>query len=270
MRILEITVIGRTEEIETLEEIYRSKKPEFLALYGRRRVGKTYLIRQFFFSKKEVVFFNVTGREKGKAKEQLKHFCQVMGDVFYGGAPLIQSPTWDEALRMLTKCLNNLQSDKKIVLFFDELPWMATKNSRLFEAIDYYWNQYWSNDSRITFIVCGSSASWIIRKIINNKGGLHNRITRKIHLEPLNLLNTKIFLEHMNIHLSNRQITLIISIIAEYRYGIGKRKLLEAMGKESVGSTGAKRLEELEQTGFIMSFTPLYQGFLIRNTCRFS
>ena len=191
---------------------------------------------------------------------------------------------------------------------------MATRNSRLLEAIDYYWNQHWSNDKRIKLIVCGSSASWIIDKIIHNKGGLYNRITKQIWLEPFNLPQTKEYLHTIGAKLNHRQILLlymvtggvpyylsqvekglsasqiieglafskkafllkefnylfsslfddgyvyidIVRIIAENRYGIGERALLETIGKHAIGGAGKKKLRELEQTGFIMSFKPLH------------
>lgn len=94
-----------------------------------------------------------------------------------------------------------------MILFFDELPWLATPRSKLLDAIEYFWNQYWSNDSRIKLIICGSSASWIIKKIINNNGGLHNRVTRRIRLFPLSLKESKEFLVSRGIKLPDKQIT---------------------------------------------------------------
>jgi len=91
-------------------------------------------------------------------------------------------------------------------LFFDEFPWMATKNSRLLQNLDYFWNQHWSKNDRIKLIICGSSASWIINKIINNKGGLHNRVTQSIFLEPLKLNQTRKFLKSLSVNLTNKQI----------------------------------------------------------------
>ena len=69
--------------------------------------------------------------------------------------------------------IDNVSHNKNIILFFDEFPWMATKNSKLIQNLDYYWNQHWSSNKAIKLIICGSSASWIIDKIVNNKGGLH-------------------------------------------------------------------------------------------------
>lgn len=315
-------LVGRDEEFATLQHLFDSNKPEFLALYGRRRVGKTYLIRQFF-EKKDAFFFNVTGSKEGSRSKQLTHFIQQLGKVFYGGASLTVPKNWNDAFNVLTEAINKQAKNKKIILFFDELPWMATRKSMLLQELDYYWNQHWSNNKRIKLIVCGSSASWIIHKIINNKGGLHNRITRKIYLEPFTLSDTKRFLDNQGIKLKNQQILMIymvtggvpyylshiekglsaaqiieklaftengvlleefnnlfsslfdhsevyiqlIKTIANRRYGIGQRELLQTIGTSAMGSVGAKALRDLEETGFIMSFMPHYhkrQGIYYR------
>lgn len=288
-------------------------KPEFLALYGRRRVGKTYLVREFF-KDKDVIFFSVTGAKKGTLAEQIAHFSQRISQVFLSGLELKPAGGWDETFEKLTKAFEQEPKDKKIVLFIDELPWMATRKSRLLQTLDYYWNQFWSDNPRVKLIICGSAASWIIHKIIKNKGGLHNRITEKIYLEPFNLSDTKQFLHDMGVKLNNQKILLlymitggvpyylskiekgksaiqiietlafskkgflleefddlfsslfddgdvhaeIVKAIAKTPSGIGKRKLLETIGKFAVGSGGVKKLRELEETGFIMSFKPLY------------
>lgn len=218
-------LIGRLKEIEILEEIYSSKKPEFLALYGRRRIGKTYLIRQFF-GNKSAVFFNITGTKNGRRLEQLKHFTAQISSVFYQGIPLATAINWDAAFSMLTTAIKQLPKNRKIILFLDELPWMVTPKSGLLETIDYFWNQHWSNDPRIKFIICGSSASWIINKIIKNKAGLHNRITRKMRLESFTLGETKDFLEGMGCKFNDQQILMIYMVtggVPYYLINIKKR-----------------------------------------------
>ena len=316
-----VDFIGRTEEIAILEQMYASNKPEFLALYGRRRIGKTFLIRHFF-KRKNGIFFNVTGTKNGSLAEQIFHFTDQISKTFYNGIALAIPKSWDEAFNLLTKTLKETPV-KKIALFFYEIPWMATKKSRLLQNLDYYWNQHWSNDARIKLIICGSSASWIVNKIINNKGGLHNRITRRIHLDPFNLQETKAYLNSLGVQLKNQQILLlymvtggvayylsdvkkglsatqiiekmafsekgilfdefnnlfsslfdnsdiciqIIQTIGKHRYGLGKNELLKSLGKSLQGGTGLKKLEELEEAGFIMSFTPCYhkrQGIYYR------
>jgi uncharacterized protein len=307
-------LVNRKDEINILQQMLDSDMPEFLALFGRRRVGKTFLIKQFFCDK-DVIFFNVTGAKDGAMHEQISHFTQRMAEAFYAGMELKAGKNWDEVFRKLTQTISlQAPKDKKIILFFDELPWMATKRSRLLQNLDYYWNQYWSDDVRIKLIVCGSSASWILNKIIRNKGGLYNRITKKIHLEPFNLPETKRFLANIGIHLSNKQILLlymvtggipyylnrveknytatqliekmafskkaflleefnnlfgslfddddiyteIVRTIAQHRYGVGQQQLLEKLGTHAKGGFCAKKLQNLEDAGFIMSFTPLY------------
>jgi uncharacterized protein len=309
-----MSIISRKEEVAILRQMLNSGVPEFLALYGRRRVGKTFLIRQFFATQKNVVFFNVTGAKDGLFHEQIGHFSEQIGMVFLNGVIPKAGKNWDETFGLLTKTFKAFPKNKKIVLFFDELPWMATKRSRLLQNLDYYWNQHWSNDNRIKLIVCGSSASWILNKIIRNRGGLYNRITRRIYLEPFNLLETKMFLRRMGVNLNDKQILLlymaiggipyylrnvdkgltamqliekmafskkaflldefdnlfsslfddgdiyadIVRKISQYHYGIGQRQLLESLGTHALGGVGAKKLKDLEETGFIISFKPLY------------
>ena len=113
---------------------------------------------------------------------------------------------WNQAFLTLSQAIKTVANDKKIVIFLDELPWMATQNSKLLNVLEYQWNQYWSDDARIKLIVCGSSSSWIVNKIIKDTGGFHNRVTRKMHLSPLTLKETKIFLNQSGIKLNNSQI----------------------------------------------------------------
>ncbi len=199
-------IVGRKEECRLLNNFLSSHSPEFLAVYGRRRIGKTYLIKNFFKNKK-LIFFNTTGEKDAPMKKQINHFTKQISSIFYNSVQLVPGSNWDDAFDMLTKAIKTVGKKEKIVLFFDEFPWMATQNSKLLQSLDYYWNQFWSNDNRIKLIICGSAASWIIDNIVNNKGGLHNRITKHICLEPLNLSETKEFLKVRGITLSNKQIT---------------------------------------------------------------
>ena len=200
-------LICRENELSVLEQLYDSERAELLALYGRRRVGKTFLIRSFFSEKKDAVFFNSTGMKDGSMSEQIANFTEEMGDAFfYKGARLEAGKNWRDTFKILTDNIRAVPETKKIVLFFDEFPWMATKNSRLLQNLDYFWNQHWSREKRIKLIICGSSASWIINKIVYNRGGLHNRLTREIALEPLTLCDTKKFLKNMGVNLNNRQV----------------------------------------------------------------
>lgn len=215
-----LKIVGREEEIQTLRDFLESDRPEFLAIYGRRRIGKTFLIRSFFEGE-DVIFFNVTGTKDGVLSEQILHFTKQIGNVFYHGAQLKTGKNWNETFEMLTDAFKTIK-DKKIILFFDEFPWMATKNSKLLQNLDYYWNQYWSANSQIKLIICGSSASWIIDKIVNNKGGLHNRLTRNINLEPFNLSETEKYLNNLGINLNQQQITTIYMVMGGVPYYLSK------------------------------------------------
>ena len=214
-------LIGRKAEIKILKEFLYSESAEFLAIYGRRRVGKTFLMRTFFTEKK-VVFFDITGSKEAALKVQLRHFAQQVGKVFFRGARLEPGKNWDETFESLTQAIQTVKNNKKIVLFLDEFPWLATKNSRLLETLDYYWNQHWSRNNRVKLIICGSSASWIINKIICDKGGLHNRLTRSIHLQPLNLLEVKEFLTSLSINLTDKQIVEIFMVMGGIPFYLNK------------------------------------------------
>ena len=216
------TIIGRETEQKILEAIYQTAQPELLAIYGRRRVGKTFLIREHFSRKKKSVFFYVTGMKDGPMIEQISNFTEEIGETFlYPGAQLEIKKNWRDTFKVLTENIKAATS-KKIVLFFDEFPWMVTKNSRLLSTLEYYWNHHWSRDPRIKLIICGSSSGWILKNIVNNKGGLYNRVTRSIHLEPYNLYQTKKYLHRRQIKLSHQQISLLYMILGGIPYYLSK------------------------------------------------
>lgn len=205
-------VIGREREREILKEVIESNKAEFLAIYGRRRVGKTYLIKNYV-SSTSCIFFHVTGLQKAPLEEQLEEFAKQIGETFYGGASITPRKRWRDAFEDLTQAIAKISKNKKVVLFFDELPWMMTPRSKLLTALELYWNRYWVFNDRIKLIICGSATSWIIEKVINNKGGLHNRVTRTINLKPFSLIETKQFLAAFRIHLEHRQILDLYSVL---------------------------------------------------------
>ena len=198
-------IVARSVEIHRLQKAYQSSEPEFIVLYGRRRIGKTFLIRGFF-ENKNCQFFQATGSQKGTLKKQLTHFTEALSVTFARGIQLKPSNSWEEAFQVLTQFIETTNSKHKIVIFLDELPWMATRRSGLLEALDYYWNQNWSRNSKIILIVCGSSASWIIKNIIYNKGGLHNRCTCEIKLDPFNLAEVNEYLKSRQIKLNKNHV----------------------------------------------------------------
>lgn len=246
------TIIGREEEQAILEGAIFSNKAEFIALYGRRRVGKTHLVSTSFEDRKDVLFFKVTGIKDGSLEEQLKIFADAIGNSFvHKGAQLEASKNWYDAFKVLTSYIDNSKK-KKIVLFFDEFPWMVTPNSKLLKMLEHYYNNYWGGESRITLIICGSSSSWILTNIINNKGGLYGRVTESIHLRPFTLYQTKCFLEHEKIDLNNEQILQLYMVLGGIPYYLTKIK---------PGLSAAQSIENLafNKDSFLMTeFSNLY------------
>lgn len=197
-------IIGREAEIAILKKMVNSNQAEFLAIWGRRRIGKTYLIRKFFEQYKKCTFFHSTGLKDGLLQEQLDIFTSSLREIFYAG---ISTPSkWTEAFAHLTEMIKLLPGTDPVIIFLDELPWMASPKSRLLQAIDHYWNSKWSMMPRIKLIICGSAASWMIKNILHNKGGLHNRLTQRMQLLPFNLVDVNSYLRYKNIILNNAQI----------------------------------------------------------------
>lgn len=196
-----MSIIGRITEIEEFNEIMASKKSEFLVIYGRRRVGKTYLIRQYFNNK---FSFYSTGLAEENTSVQLANFNAVLRQSpFYEEQK--DADNWMDAFRNLITILE-ANPDEKKVIFIDELPWMDTKDSGLISAIDFFWNSWASGRNDIKFIVCGSSASWMIDNLLKNTKGLYNRVTNRIKLKPFTLKETKEYLIAMGGNYDNYQV----------------------------------------------------------------
>lgn len=249
-----VKIIARSEECDIFQSIMRSQEAEFVAIYGRRRVGKTYLVRSYFGSIKDVIFFVATGAKATPMAEQLNHFMQMVSEIFYAGAALESVKNWNAAFKQLHQAIVRLPQRQDVVLFLDELPWMATKNSRLLQTLEYYWNQHWAFDPRVKLIVCGSSASWIIRKIINNKGGLHNRITRKICLKPFSLAQTKKYLAAKRVQLKDQQVADIFMVTGGIPY------YLNAVKKGETASQTIERLAFTQNSLLLNEFDNLFSA----------
>jgi len=184
-------IVGRVKEIQTLQKLYNSGRSEFVAVYGRRRVGKTYLIKELF---KEQFTFQVTGLSRSDTRLQLSNFYLALGrfDPTIKNQP--KPADWIAAFQLLITYLEK-NSDTRKIIFIDELPWMDTPKSDFVTALEHFWNAwaYYRND--ILLIVCGSATSWMINELINNHGGLHNRVTKRFSLLPFTLKETEEFLK---------------------------------------------------------------------------
>ena len=193
-------MIGRKAEQIKLHDAYESTHSEFVVVYGRRRVGKTFLVREAFDYK---FTFQHTGHSKGSMAEQLLYFKESLEDAGYSGCPLLN--TWHEAFRHLQKFLES-RAERRKVVFIDELPFMATHKSGCVAALEHFWNGWATARKDVLLIVCGSAASWLHKKIIGDKGGLHNRVTRKIHLSPFSLAECEKMSEAMKLGYGRKQI----------------------------------------------------------------
>lgn len=196
-------IVGRKNEIAMLDRLLSSQESEFLAVYGRRRVGKTYLIRAAFHQK---LTFECTGLMNAPKEEQLLNFWITLAKVH--DIPSTSPKTWLKAFQYLEDYLDTLKSKKgvKKVVFFDEISWYDTPRSGFLTAFTQFWNSYCTKRTDILLIICGSAASWIIDKVINSRGGLHNRLTQTIRLEAFDLEDTKAFLHYRRIKMSDKDI----------------------------------------------------------------
>ncbi|MCB0593245.1 MAG: AAA family ATPase [Lewinellaceae bacterium] len=203
-------LIGRKKEQEILKKALVSDEPEMVAVIGRRRVGKTFLIRAVY---KERIDLEFTGVQNASRKEQLDSFHFILKRYAEQDTVLSVPKNWLEAFHQLITVLEEKnKSKKKKVLFFDELPWLATKKSGFLKALGFFWNN-WASKNNIVVIICGSAASWMIQKVVKDKGGLHNRITKRINLKPFNLAETEAFLLSKNLNLNRYHIILIYMIM---------------------------------------------------------
>jgi uncharacterized protein len=194
-------MIGREQERVLFQKIKKSSSSEFVAVYGRRRVGKTYLIREAFENN---FTFHLTGLANASLYQQLVNFHTTLQK--RNPRKEISIPaTWFEAFQQLIEYAENSKEDRKII-FIDELPWIDTAKSNCISALEHFWNHWASARKDIVLIVCGSAASWMLNKLINNKGGLHNRITQQIKLMPFTLKECEQFLAEKKINWNRYQI----------------------------------------------------------------
>lgn len=210
---------GRTEEKEILSAALTSPKSEMIAVLGRRRVGKTFLIKQVY----PQLDFEFTGVLNAPMAEQLENFTQKL--VEYGASKKNMQPpiNWLQAFALLTQLLKTKKSKRKKIIFIDELPWLDTPKARFTEALGYFWNDYAATNN-IVIVICGSAASWMIKKVVHNKGGLHNRITKLINVKPFTLKETEQFFKDRNIALSRYDITQLYMIMGGIPYYLNEVK----------------------------------------------
>ena len=193
--------IGRKNEVERLKQCMEMDQAQLIVVYGRRRVGKTFLIESFFDGNFD---FSFTGSFNRPKSVQLMNFAEEIR--FQTGMDVDTPDSWRKAFVILRKYLSSLDKGQKHVVFLDELPWMDTHKSEFLPAFEWFWNGWGSKQRSLVMIVCGSATSWMINNISDNKGGLFNRHTCRLYLEPFNLSETEEFLYSRDIRWSRIEI----------------------------------------------------------------
>lgn len=215
-------MIGRRREIDELNKLYSSNKAELVAIYGRRRIGKTYLVDETF--KGRITFRHaglspVDENKKGMLKAQLEHFYYSL--LIQGMKKSKKPASWLEAFYMLEKFLDEKDDGSRQIVFLDELPWLDTPRSGFMTAFEGFWNTWGCHRDNLMVVVCGSANSWILDKLINNHGGLYNRVTYEIKLAPFTLKECEKFYESKNVKLSRYDIVQSYMILGGSPYYMG-------------------------------------------------
>ncbi|MCY7329342.1 MAG: ATP-binding protein [Saprospiraceae bacterium] len=201
--------IGRQEEQAILQKALQSPEAEMIALIGRRRVGKTFLVRSVYENRLD---FEITGIQDVSLREQLENFATRLNAHAKPLLPFRRPADWADAFQMLITFLEGREKQEKMVVFFDELPWLATRKSNFLKWLGYFWNS-WAAQKNIVVVICGSAASWMVANVVRDRGGLHNRITRRINLMPFNLAETELYFNSRDIRFDRYQIIQIYMAI---------------------------------------------------------
>ncbi len=200
----ETNIIGRDDEKLLLAGILANTKADLVAVYGRRRIGKTYLIRSYL---KKHIALEYSGIHNVETAVQLAGYCRALAKQLNNDVALPEAADWFAAFELTAQLLQKKMRRKKIIFFLDEFPWLQTPKSNFLPAFEQFWNTWASKQNNLAVILCGSAASWMIQNVVRNKGGLHNRITHKIALQPFTLYETEAFLKSRNVQLNRYQIT---------------------------------------------------------------
>ncbi len=203
-----MNINGRERDIALLEQLYGSKRSEFVVVYGRRRVGKTYLVSELFKSRFTFYHIGLSPIQQGKNNilhEQLHAFYVTLRS--YGMDSDVPQPNnWLDAFELLKSLLIRKQNGERQVVFIDEMPWLDTPRSNFISAFEHFWNGWGARQDNLMLIVCGSATSWMKQTLIDNKGGLYNRITREIKILPFNLHDTEQLLKDNGVRWSRYDI----------------------------------------------------------------
>lgn len=193
-------MVGRRKEQQQLRELADSNEAEFVVVYGRRRVGKTYLVRETFDG--DFTFCH-SGMARVGMTKQLRAFRSSLRE--WGNEKCPQLTNWIDAFDELKRVIKGSERRRKII-FIDEMPWMDTPKSGFVPALENFWNGWASARKDVMLVVCGSATSWIIDKVLRNKGGLHDRVTWQISLEPFTLKECELYAQSRGLDYTRRMV----------------------------------------------------------------
>lgn len=216
------SIIARDAEKSLLDSLMAEEQAQFVAVYGRRRVGKTFLIREFF--NEEFTFFNtaVSPRElKERQPEllyriQLDEFAKTLKLYGYNDSSPIKD--WFDAFDRLWFLIQQHPAEERLVLFFDEMPWLDTPRAGFMSALEHFWNRYASGRHKLLMIAAGSATTWMLDNLVNNNGGLYNRTTRDIHIHPFTLAETESYLQSRGVLMDRYDIVQSYMIVGGIPY----------------------------------------------------
>jgi predicted AAA+ superfamily ATPase len=239
-----VNITGRIEEQRLLQDVINAPESRLIALYGRRRVGKTFLVRQYFSAE---IKFEIAGLHDGDLRDQLKHVYDTVSSYGIKKADRKYPDQWMDAFGLIKSYVNTLSGKGKKVLFFDELPWFDTPRSGFLMAFEDFWNSYCSKRSDLIVIICGSAASWMLKKIIHNRGGLYNRLAERIRLRPFTLAETEQFLRSRFIKMSRADILQLYMVTGGIPYYLDRirkgESVVQFIDRACFSETGFLRTE---------------------------
>lgn len=245
-------VIGREQEQEQFKKWLQSPQAEFAVIYGRRRIGKTHLVQEYF---SEQMVFSFSGSYDTETDIQINNFYVELKRIWQKSETYAAPKNWSEAFHILTDYLLTFKGKpEKIVVFIDELPWLDRTGAGFVSALAYFWNQHGSRLKNLILITCGSAASWILRKLLNDQGGLHNRVTKRMELKPFTLRETEIFCQYKNLKFTRYQIAQLYMVMG------GVPFYWQAIEQ---GKSVAQVIDQLcfEENGLLaIEFKPLFQS----------
>lgn len=204
-------LVGRQKEREILGRVRDSGEPEFVAIYGRRRIGKTFLIREFFG---EELCFEVTGIHGASTATQLRSFGHELTLMLEAPMEIETPASWQEAFRILETGLTAVLAKRKgrVVVFFDEMPWLDTHRSGFLKALGHFWSTWGSRQKQLVLVAGGSAARWMIRKVLRDRGDLRDQVTRQLRLEPFSLAECEQYFRQRGVGLTRPQICEIVMV----------------------------------------------------------